>query len=161
MTGETIGIDARLARAHAQPPDEPAHARASISPCREAGELLMISGQVAFRDGTLLATGAVGAEVDLDTARRCARQCALNILSAAQRHLGSLERVRSVLSLSVFVASAPQFCEQHLVADAASALLAEVVGGELPIRVALGMAALPLDSPVEVQAILQLSSAEG
>jgi enamine deaminase RidA (YjgF/YER057c/UK114 family) len=152
--------DERLALAGGASGDGPVAARARISTCREVNGHLVVAGQVAQRDGVLIAEGRVGDGVDLETARACARQCALNLLWAAQTHLGSLERVRSVLRLAVYVASAPDFVAQHLVADAASALVAEVVGGELPVRVAIGVAALPLGSPVEIEGALELDQPE-
>ncbi|HUB69393.1 MAG TPA: RidA family protein [Acidimicrobiales bacterium] len=154
------GADRRLELA-AGSPDAESDAPSTISPCRQSGQHLFVSGQVARRDGKLVAEGRVGDEVDLETARRCARQCALNLLEATRQHLGSLGTVRSVLSLTVYVASAPGFTQQHLVADAASSLLAEVVGAEPPVRAALGMAALPINSPVEAQAIFELAGPPG
>ena len=153
------GKDERLALANSSSGGAGAEGVA-ISLCREVNGQLLLAGQVARRNGVLIAEGRVGDGVDLDTARTCARQCALNLLLAAQAHLGSLERVRSVLRLAVYVASAPDFVTQHLVADAASALVAEVVGGELPVRVAIGVAALPLGSPVEIEGALELDQPE-
>jgi enamine deaminase RidA (YjgF/YER057c/UK114 family) len=160
MVGTQPGKDERLALAEGASSDGAAVGRARISICREVNGHLVVAGQVAQRDGVLIAEGRVGDGVDLDTARACARQCAVNLLRAAQTHLGSLERVRSVLRLAVYVASAPDFVAQHLVADAASALVADVVGGELPVRVAIGVAALPLGSPVEIEGALELDHAE-
>jgi enamine deaminase RidA (YjgF/YER057c/UK114 family) len=160
MVNGQPGKDERLALANRSRSSGAPEGRAPISFCREVNGQLLLAGQVAQRDGALVAQGRVGEGVDLDTARTCARQCALNLLQAAQAQLGSLERVRSVLRLAVYVASAPDFVAQHLVADAASALVAEVVGGELPVRVAIGVAALPLGSPVEIEGILELDSSQ-
>jgi enamine deaminase RidA (YjgF/YER057c/UK114 family) len=160
MNNDQPGADERLRRANVPGPVGPATERAAISLCREVNGYLILAGQVAQRDGALVAEGRVGSEVDLATARSCARQCAVNLLEAARLHLGSLDRVRSVLRLAVYVASAPDFVSQHLVADAASTLVAEVVGGDLPVRVAIGVACLPLGSPVEVEAILELAGEE-
>jgi enamine deaminase RidA (YjgF/YER057c/UK114 family) len=150
------GIDERFDLAMSTPDGE-SDAPSTISACRRSGNQLFIAGQVARRAGTLVAEGRVGDQVDRATARRCARQCAINLLDAAHQYLGSLNSISSVISLTVYVASAPGFTEQHLVADAASSLLAEVVGGERPVRAALGMAALPINSPVEAQAIFELT----
>jgi len=120
-----------------------------------AGRHLWVSGQVAAADGDLLATGVVGADVDLEVARRCARQCAANLLDRIREAPGGLESVVRVVKLTVYVASAPGFTEQHLVANGASELLVEVLGDAgRHARAAIGVAALPLGSPVEVEAVI-------
>jgi len=120
-----------------------------------AGRQLWVSGQVAIADGKLLATGILGADVDAETGQRCARQCAANVLERVVDAYGGLDRVARVLKLSVYVASAPGFTEQHVVANGASELLVEVLGeAGRHARVAVGVAALPLGSPVEVEAVI-------
>ncbi|MFY1631814.1 RidA family protein [Solwaraspora sp. WMMB335] len=133
----------------------PAEQAATIEPARREGDLLWLSGQVAMADGGLLATGRVGAEVDLGQARRCARQCAINLLSVVEQTIG-LDAVGSVLRLAVYVASDPTFTDQHLVAHAATDVFSEVIGGPPHVRTALGVATLPLGSPVEADAVLVL-----
>lgn len=137
------------------PPPAPAGAYAATA---VIGDLLFTSGQVAVdADHGPLASGVVGAQVDLATGVACARQCALNVLAQAVAALGSLDRVRRVVKLTVFVASAPDFIDQPLVANGASQLIRDVFG-EIGIhtRSAVGVAALPGGSPVEVEAILQI-----
>jgi hypothetical protein len=118
--------------------------------------VLRLSGQIAVRGGELMATGKVGAQIDLDLARACARQCAVNLLDVARQRLGGLSGIRAVARLRVYVASDPNFTDQHLVADAATDLLHEVFGAVPHVRTALGVAALPRDSPVEIDADLIL-----
>lgn len=135
-------------------PVPPAPAAAYV-PVVRAGALLFTAGQLPLADGALLATGRVGADVDLDTAIACARQCAVNVLAQVRGELGSLDLVTRVVKLTVFVASAPDFAAQHLVANGASELLAEVFGeAGRHARSAVGVAVLPLDAPVEVEAII-------
>lgn len=137
-------------------PVPPAPAAAYV-PVVRAGSLLFTAGQLPLADGALLATGKVGTEVDLDTAIACARQCAINVLAQVRGELGSLDPVERVVKLTVFVASAPSFTEQHLVANGASELLAEVFGESgRHARSAVGVAVLPLDAPVEVEATLSV-----
>jgi enamine deaminase RidA (YjgF/YER057c/UK114 family) len=105
----------------------------------------------------LVATGRLGAEIDLDTGRACARQCALNLVAQLKAALDDLGRVRQFVKVTVFVASEPSFTDQHLVANGASELLADVFGDAgRHARSALGMASLPLGSPVEVEAVVQV-----
>jgi enamine deaminase RidA (YjgF/YER057c/UK114 family) len=119
--------------------------------------IVFTSGQLAINGSAgLIATGRVGDEVDLDTGIRCARQCALNVLAQIEEAYG-LTRVDQILKLTVFVASSPTFSGQHLVANGASDLLASVLGtAALHSRSAIGVAVLPLRSPVEVDAIVAL-----
>ncbi|MEU5876430.1 RidA family protein [Spirillospora sp. NPDC047279] len=151
--------DARLADAAVEP--GPAGARPRVAAARRTGSTLIASGQVAVRDGKLIAEGTVGDGVTFDTARSCARQCARNVLTAVRDELradGGLGAIDHVEAVSVWVASAPGFVEQHLVADAATELFTEVLGDTAGghARVALGVAALPTGSPVEVQATFRL-----
>jgi enamine deaminase RidA (YjgF/YER057c/UK114 family) len=116
------------------------------------GGVLRLSGQIAVAGGELVAQGRVGAEVDLATARACARQCTINVLDVARRELGGLAAIGAVARLRVYVSSDPGFTDQHLVADAATELVHEVLGTVPHARTALGVAALPNGSPVEVDA---------
>ncbi|MGC9544700.1 RidA family protein [Streptomyces sp. UG1] len=120
---------------------------------RTVGSSIHISGQLPYKDGWLMGQGIVGREVELETAREFARHAALNCLAAAVQAVGDLDRVR-IVQMLVFVASAPDFGLQSKVADAASELLLEVLGenGRLA-RTAIGVAGLPLNSPVEIQMV--------
>ncbi|MEM1027500.1 MAG: RidA family protein [Planctomycetota bacterium] len=140
-------------------PPAPA-AAADYRVTNESHFTLYVSGQLPKTDdGQLLATGKVGGAVDLETARRCARQCILNGLSAIEAELGGnfKQSFRQVVRLGVFVASTPDFTDQHLVADAASGLLHEVLGPKgRHARSAVGCVSLPLDAPVEIEMTLEL-----
>lgn len=118
---------------------------------RQVGELIYVAGQVPFVDGKLPVTGKLGGAVDLEEGRRQARVATLNALAAGAQAAGSLSRL-VVAQLMVFVASTPDFVEQHIVANGASDLLADVLGeaGKHP-RTAIAVPCLPLDAPVEVQ----------
>ncbi|MDC7802363.1 RidA family protein [Sphingomonas sp. BLCC-B65] len=128
---------------------------------RRDGDRLYISGQVAYADGGFPLTGRVGAELTLEEGKLAARICALNVLAHAEEFLGTLERVRSVLKITVFVSTAEGFLSHHLVADGASEALLEKLGaaGEHS-RSAVGVARLPMDSPVEVEAVLLIAGGE-
>lgn len=148
--------EARLAQMGIELPPAPAPAAAYL-PVRRVGDLVYTSGQIATGGGELVASGRVGAEVDLPTAQACARQCAVNVLAQLRAELGDLARVRQFVKITVFVASDPSFTDQHLVANGASELLAQALGDDgRHARSAVGVAALPLGSPVEVEAIVQV-----
>ena len=155
----------RLAALGLSLPPVPAPAAAYV-PARRHGDLVWTAGQLPLVDGALVATGPVGATdgtgdgatdgaIDVERAVELARTCALNVLAAAASVAGGLDAITGVLRATVFVASAPGFVAQHLVANGASRLFAEVLGGdEGHARVAIGVASLPLDAPVEVEAVL-------
>jgi enamine deaminase RidA (YjgF/YER057c/UK114 family) len=114
---------------------------------------LYVAGQLPFKDGELLSQGVLGRDVDLETARELARHAALNALAVAAEALGGLDQVQ-IVQMLVFVASTPEFGQQSNVADAASELLIEVLGENgRHARTAIGVASLPLNSPVEIQMV--------
>lgn len=139
-------------------PVPPAPAAAYQS-SRSGGGLVFTAGQLPLVDGALPRTGKLGRDLDTEEGAELARQAAVNVLAVAKAAAGGdLSRVR-VAKLTVFVASDPAFTEQHLVANGASQLLADVLGDAgLHARSAIGVPVLPLDSPVEVEAILEIES---
>lgn len=153
-------IAARLSRLRVTLP-APATPAANYVPAIEHGGLLYISGQLPMGDQGLACRGRLGAEVSLEQARDAARLCALNILAQAGRALnGDLERIEQVLRITAFVASTPEFNEQHLVANGASDFLAEALGERgRHARAAVGVAVLPLGAAVEIDAIIAVQSA--
>ncbi len=135
-------------------PDAPPPAAAYL-PFQVSGNHIFTAGQIATNDGEFVAQGIVGDTVDLETAQACARQCAINIMAQLKAATGDLDRVTQIVKLSVFVASTPDFVEQHLVANAASNLFAEAFGEVgRHARSAVGVPSLPLNSPVEIEAIV-------
>ncbi|MCW4385170.1 RidA family protein [Salinibacterium sp. SYSU T00001] len=131
---------------------------AAYVPAVVSGNHVFTSGQLPFVDGALPATGKVGASVTAEDAKGYARQCALNALAAAASVIGSLDRVTRVVKVVGFVSSDPAFTGQPGVINGASELLGEVFGeiGQ-HARSAVGVAVLPLDSPVEVELILEFA----
>lgn len=132
---------------------------AAYVPAVRAGRLLVVSGQVPFRDGTLLATGPVPSAVSLEQAQQAARQCVLNGLAVVAAQLdGDLERVSRIVRLGVFVQCDPGFIEQPKVANGASELLVELFG-ELGrhARAAVGSIALPLGATVEIEMMVEVA----
>ncbi|WP_432513802.1 RidA family protein [Kineococcus sp. SYSU DK001] len=125
---------------------------ASYVPATRDGDLVLTSGQLPFVDGQLAVTGKVGAGVDADTARQLAATCALNAVAAAAAVAGGVDNIERVVKVVGFVASDPSFTGQPGVVNGASDLLQEVFGDAgVHARSAVGVAVLPLDSPVEVE----------
>ncbi len=138
-------------------PPVPAPA-AAYQPYVVSGSLVYTAGQLPVVDGSLVRTGKLGAEVGTDDGAALARTAALNVLAvAAAAADGDLDRVR-VVKVGVYVAATPDFTEPHLVANGASELLGEVLGG-VHARTTIGVAVLPMDAPVEVDAVLELAPA--
>jgi enamine deaminase RidA (YjgF/YER057c/UK114 family) len=120
---------------------------------RTIDSTVYVAGQLPYKDGELLGEGIVGRDVDLETARGLARHAVLNVLAVAADAVGGLDQVR-VVQMLVFVASTPDFGQQSNVADAASELLIDVLGEHgRHARTAIGVAGLPLNSPVEIQMV--------
>lgn len=129
----------------------------SYVPAKRSGSLVFTAGQVPFVDGTLAATGKVGAEITPEQGADLARICALNALAAVDALVG-LDAVTSVVKVVGFVASAPGFTGQPGVINGASDLLAEVFGeAGRHARSAVGVAELPLGAPVEVELVVELA----
>jgi len=130
---------------------------AAYIPARRSGSLVFTSGQLPTVDGALPATGKVGAEVSPEDAAALARTCALNGLAAVDALVG-LDAVAGVVKVVGFVASAPGFTGQPAVINGASELLGQVFGDAgAHARSAVGVAALPLDAPVEVELVVELA----
>jgi enamine deaminase RidA (YjgF/YER057c/UK114 family) len=134
---------------------------ASYVPAVRSGRYVHTSGQLPMVDGALPATGKVGVGeglVEPEDAARHARQCALNALAAVRSLTGSLDRVARVVKVVGFVASDPSFTGQPAVINGASDILGEIFGDAgVHARSAVGVAVLPLDSPVEVELLVELA----
>ena len=130
---------------------------AAYVPAVRSGDQVFTSGQLPMRVGEMLATGKVGAGVTPEEAYACAQQCALNAIAAIEAEVGELSLVKRVVKVVVFVASSPDFTGQPKVANGASELFGEVFGDAgVHARSAVGVVALPLDAPVEVEVIVAL-----
>lgn len=132
-------------------------------PAVRTGSYVYTAGQLPFVDGRLPATGKVGDASDLvdpAAAKEMAATCALNALAAASSVLDSLDDVVRVVKVTGFVASDPAFSGQPGVINGASELLGDVFGDAgVHARSAVGVAVLPLDSPVEVEIVLEVRTA--
>ncbi|RSS78191.1 RidA family protein [Streptomyces sp. WAC06614] len=126
-------------------------------PAVRSGPYVHTSGQLPLVDGRLPRTGKVGAEVTPEQAEQLARQCALNALAAVASVAGDLSQVKRVVKIVGFVASAPDFTAQPTVVNGASELLLTAFADAgRHARSAVGVAALPLDAPVEIELLVEL-----
>jgi enamine deaminase RidA (YjgF/YER057c/UK114 family) len=126
-------------------------------PAVRSGDHVFTSGQLPMRQGELMTTGKVGGDVTAEEAYACAQQCALNAIAAVKAEIGDLALVKRVVKVVVFVASTPDFTGQPGVANGASELLGEAFGAAgVHARSAVGVPVLPLDSPVEVEIVVEV-----
>lgn len=126
-------------------------------PAVRSNGFVYTSGQLPVADGELMARGKVGDSVSEGLARECAQRCALNALAAAGS-VCELDSIVRVVRVTGYVASDPTFCSQPAVINGASDLFVEVFGDAgRHSREAVGVAALPLDAPVEVSVVFELA----
>ena len=131
---------------------------AAYVPAVRTGDLVFTSGQLPMVEGSLAAVGKVGALVTSEQAKELARTCALNALAAIEALVG-LDDVVRIVKVVGFVASTPDFTGQPAVVNGASELLGDVFGDAgQHARSAVGVAALPLDAPVEVELVVEVRS---
>ncbi|MCW7490221.1 RidA family protein [Leptospira meyeri] len=132
-------------------------ALAAYIPSKRSGNLIFTSGQLPLVAGKLRKTGKVGREVSLEEAKEEAKQCVLNALATTLLHIESLDKIKSIVKLGVFVAGTPEFTEQHLVANGASELLGAIFGDKgKHARFAIGVSSLPLDASVELEMVAEV-----
>ena len=133
---------------------------AAYVPAVRAGDLVWTSGQLPLVDGVLAETGKVGSGAGLvspERAKELARISVLNALAAVAAQVGSLDRVTRIVKVVGFVASAPDFTGQAQVVNGASELLGDVFAERgAHARSAVGVAVLPLDSPVEIELVAHI-----
>lgn len=153
----TTDVASRLQASGIVLPEAPPSAGA-YTQITEAGDLVYTAGQIAVNGATgLIASGRLGERVSVEEGTACARQCALNALAQLRVALGDLDRIVRVVKVNVFIASTPDFTQQPTVANGASDLINEVLGeAGMHSRTAVGVAVLPLDSPVEVDLVAQV-----
>jgi enamine deaminase RidA (YjgF/YER057c/UK114 family) len=124
----------------------------------QTGNLLFFSGMLPVVDHKPKFVGRLGRELDAEAGRDAAYIAALNVLAAAKKHLGSLDRVTRVVRLGVFIATSGDFFDQPRVADAVSDLFRDVFGIEkTSVRLVIGVASLPLGVPIELDVTFEVA----
>ena len=130
---------------------------ANYVPVRQVGNLVFTSGQTPTRDGILTVSGKLGRELTVEEGQQASATAVLNCLSALRQHLGSLDRIVSVVSLTGYVASAEGFADQPAVINGASLILERAFGDKgRHARAAVGVAELPGQAPVEISLIVEV-----
>jgi enamine deaminase RidA (YjgF/YER057c/UK114 family) len=156
MTTNSTTAEDRLAELGIQLPEAPMPFGAYV-PAVQTGNLLFLSGMLATSGHAAAVVGVLGKDLDVNAGREAAHIAALNALALTRKQLGSLNRVSHVVRLGVYVAATPEFTDHAKVADAASELLRDVLGEKtVSSRLVIGVASLPLGSPVELEVILEV-----
>jgi enamine deaminase RidA (YjgF/YER057c/UK114 family) len=120
-------------------------------------KLLFLSGMLPVVDHKPAYVGTLGAGLDAKAGRNAARIAALNAIAAAKDHLGTIDRIKRVVRLGVFIATSANFAEHPAIADGASNLFRDVFGVDnIAVRSVIGVASLPLGVPVELEVMFEL-----
>ncbi len=132
---------------------------ASYQPVTRVGNLIYVSGQISSGADGVVVAGQLGETMNVVQGGNAAELCAVNLLAQLVHVAGvRLEDIKQIVKLTVFVSSAPEFAEQHLVANGASNLLIGVLGDRgRHARSAIGVAGLPRGAAVEVEAIVEVA----
>jgi enamine deaminase RidA (YjgF/YER057c/UK114 family) len=148
MSGELIESQLRKLGIELSPAPQPVGAYVGVV---RTGNLVVTSGQLPWKGDKLLYTGRLGVELSLEQGYEAARQCALNTLAQFQAVLGDLDKVRRIIRVEGYVHCAPDFRQQPQVLNGASEMFNQVFGDKgRHTRTALGIHAMPLDSPVQL-----------
>jgi enamine deaminase RidA (YjgF/YER057c/UK114 family) len=159
MTSDRTSAEDRLREFGIQLTDAPTPIGAYV-PAVQTGNLLFLSGMLATSGHAATVVGIVGKDLDMKAAQEAAHTAALNALALTRKQLGSLDRVSRVVRLGVSIAATAEFTEHPKVADAASELLRDVFGETtVSSRLVVGVASLPLGSPVALEIILEVKGA--
>jgi enamine deaminase RidA (YjgF/YER057c/UK114 family) len=134
-------------------PDAPLQIGGNYQPLVRDGSTVYLAGQVPRIGDTVVLTGRLGSPLNIEDGQRAARIATLRALVLLRQQLGSLDAVRAVLKLNVYVQSAPDFTAQSEVANGASDLLAQLFGAS-GTRTSIGVAQLPKNAAVEIDMIV-------
>jgi len=153
-----MSVEEKLREMEIELPEPPTPVAAYV-PTVRTGNYVYVSGQVPRLKGEVRFRGHVGGEISVEDGRAAARICALNALAAIKKEIGDLDRVRRIVKITGFVASAAGFTDQPKVVDGASVLLNELFGERgRHARSAVGVNELPLGVAVEIEMIVEVTS---
>lgn len=130
---------------------------ASYIPVTKVGNLVFTAGQIPLKGGALAYEGKVGTDITIEEGIKAAQICTINCLSVIKSEIGSLDNIKKIVKVTVFVNSAEGFTDQPKVANGASDLLVEVFGAAgKHVRSAVGVNELPIGASVEIEMIVEV-----
>ncbi|MGK7865860.1 RidA family protein [Falsiroseomonas sp. E2-1-a20] len=136
---------------------QPAAPVANYIGFNQVGSLLVVSGQIPFKDGKVAFTGKVGQGVTLEQGQEAARLCFINLVAQVKAAVGDLDRVKRVVRLGGFIAAGPDFTQHAVVMNGASDLAVAVFGeAGRHARTTIGVPSLPADAAVEVEGMFEI-----
>ena len=152
-----MGVYEKLEAMGLRLPDKP-EGGGLYAQVKRSGDLVFVAGCGPTLDGIQKYKGVVGKEVSVEQGKECARDCILNILASLKGEGLDIDRIKSFLKMTVYVACVPGFQESPKVANGATELLKELYGEDagLPVRTAVGVNSLTDDFPVEIDVILEI-----
>jgi enamine deaminase RidA (YjgF/YER057c/UK114 family) len=137
---------------------QPAAPVANYIGFNQVGSLLVVSGQIPFKDGKVAFTGKLGQGVTLDQGQEAARLCFINLVAQVKAAVGDLDRVKRVVRLGGFIAAGPEFTQHAVVMNGASDLAVAVFGDAgRHARTTIGVPSLPADAAVEVEGMFEIA----
>lgn len=159
MTTQTMTVEGHLAELGIKLPAPPTPLGAYVE-SSDTGNLLFLSGMLPVADGKLAVSGRLGADLTVKQGQEAARIAALNVLAAAKAHLGTLDRLKKLVKLTVLMVTTEQFAHHAAVADGASNLFVQIFGREAGhVRLVYGVQSMPIGAPLIVDAIFEIETA--
>ncbi|MDB6172018.1 MAG: Endoribonuclease [Chthoniobacteraceae bacterium] len=156
MATHTTTAESQLAVLGINLPAPPAPLGAYVESA-DAGNLLFLSGMLPVKDGKLTISGRIGKDLSVNQAQEAARIASLNALAAAREHLGTLDRLKKLVKLTVLMVTTDQFIDHAAVADGASNLFVQIFGEEAGhVRLVYGVQSMPIGAPLVVDAIFEI-----
>jgi len=130
---------------------------ASYVPALTIDNFIYVSGQLPIKNGKLIFKGKLGKELSVEDGYKVAEICAINILAQLKAKLGTLDKIEQIIKVEGYVASVPEFTEHSKVINGASDLFLKIFGEKgKHTRIAVGMASLPLNAPVEISLVAKI-----
>ncbi|MDB6154219.1 MAG: Endoribonuclease [Chthoniobacteraceae bacterium] len=156
MATYTTTVESQLARLGINLPAPPIPLGAYVESA-DAGNLLFLSGMLPVKDGKLAMAGRLGKELSVKQGQEAARIASLNALAAAREYLGTLDRLKKLVKLTVLMVTTDQFVDHATVADGASNLFVQIFGQEVGhVRLVYGVQSMPIGAPLVVDAIFEI-----
>ena len=154
----TGGVSSRLSELGIVLPTPPTPLGAYVR-SSDTGNLLFLSGMLPLVNGKLSISGRLGENLSIKEGQQAARIASLNALAAAKEHVGTLDRIKKLIKLTVLIATTEQFADYAPVADGASNLFVQIFGsGPGHVRLVYGVQSLPIGTPLIVDVVFEIQS---
>jgi len=161
MTTNTTTAEELLAELGIKLPAPPTPLGAYVE-STDTGNLLFLSGMLPVVDGKLAISGRLGEDLSIKQGQEAARVASINVFAAAKGHLGTLDRLKKLVKLTVLMVTTEQFAHHAAVADGASNLFVQIFGRDVGhVRLVYGVQSMPIGAPLIVDAIFEIEPTPG